>query len=689
MNQPLTAAIALALSAHAAVAAVRYVNPAASGANNGTTWTDAHTDLHAALATASSGDEIWVVRGIYKPTTGIDRNTRFLLNPDVKIRGGFVGTETILNQRPIDPDPVGANPAHDTILSGDIGAPGFGDNSHRILELLAPGDPTLVERIVLTGAESSATIDGALVMSASVPGTPTIRDCLIVTNRSGRGAGVNISSARAAFENCNLIDNVTPGDTGGAVNAFASPSLAFSYCLFQSNSAGFVGGGAVQAGGSTVSFTGCTFVFNTAQGEGGAVRISDFPSPSVASFTDCNFSLNTSLGTNTGGAVLIRNSSGTFANCYIARNTAAQGGAIGGQNAGSITIDDCTLFDNTANFGGALYPSDLTVTITDSLFNSNQAGAGGAIESSFGATLNISSTDFFANQSTSSSGGALSLSGGSVTAKNSRFQSNTSVATGGAIAVAGGSPRFLNCQFIANSSLSAGAGVIVQAGSPVFAGCVFRNNTAASFGSAFSASGASAGGSIVNCTIINNTSDFAGCAVRASGPLTIANCIIRDNTAPAQIDGTNFAVSYSNTTQTVAGVGNINADPLFSAASLGQFSLTSGSPCIDAGDSSAVPADLLEDPVSNPRRVNDPATADTGAGPAPRVDIGAYEYNPPTGCPGDANNDSAINGADLSVLLGQFAQQVPPGSGGDFNNDGFVNGADLSVLLANFGAACQ
>ncbi len=57
-------------------------------------------------------------------------------------------------------------------------------------------------------------------------------------------------------------------------------------------------------------------------------------------------------------------------------------------------------------------------------------------------------------------------------------------------------------------------------------------------------------------------------------------------------------------------------------------------------------------------------------------------------CPADANGDSLVNGADLSVLLGQFGQSVPANTGADFNGDGLVNGADLSVLLASFGASC-
>jgi len=56
-------------------------------------------------------------------------------------------------------------------------------------------------------------------------------------------------------------------------------------------------------------------------------------------------------------------------------------------------------------------------------------------------------------------------------------------------------------------------------------------------------------------------------------------------------------------------------------------------------------------------------------------------------CPGDANGDCQTNGADLSVLLGQFNTNVSPGTGADYNSDGTVNGADLSVLLSNFGCS--
>lgn len=60
-------------------------------------------------------------------------------------------------------------------------------------------------------------------------------------------------------------------------------------------------------------------------------------------------------------------------------------------------------------------------------------------------------------------------------------------------------------------------------------------------------------------------------------------------------------------------------------------------------------------------------------------------FTAPPSCAGDTNGDGHTNGADLSVLLGQFNSSVTPGTGADLNGDGQVNGADLSVMLADFG----
>ena len=78
---------------------VIYVDADAAGANNGSNWTDAYTDLQDALGAAAEGDEMWVAEGMYKPTSGSDRTISFDLVSGVALYGGFNGTEATRDER--------------------------------------------------------------------------------------------------------------------------------------------------------------------------------------------------------------------------------------------------------------------------------------------------------------------------------------------------------------------------------------------------------------------------------------------------------------------------------------------------------------------------------------------------------------------------------------------------------------
>ena len=77
----------------------------------GATWVDA-CSLQNAISLSTSGSEIWVAAGNYKPTSSADRAISFTLKSGLSIYGGFAGTETTREQR----NPV----TNITILSGDI-----------------------------------------------------------------------------------------------------------------------------------------------------------------------------------------------------------------------------------------------------------------------------------------------------------------------------------------------------------------------------------------------------------------------------------------------------------------------------------------------------------------------------------------------------------------------------------------
>ena len=56
----LVACVFLSVIVCPAVGKIIHVNDDAGGANNGTSWTDAYTDLQSALSTSNFGDQIWV-----------------------------------------------------------------------------------------------------------------------------------------------------------------------------------------------------------------------------------------------------------------------------------------------------------------------------------------------------------------------------------------------------------------------------------------------------------------------------------------------------------------------------------------------------------------------------------------------------------------------------------------------------
>ncbi|MCF7869443.1 MAG: hypothetical protein K9N09_12190, partial [Candidatus Cloacimonetes bacterium] len=99
-----------------------FVNDDAAGNNSGINWRHAYTSFQTALEAASSGKQIWVAKGTYKPSQETDGTTdtpaefAFQMVDGVEIYGGFSGTEADISAR-IDYKIGGAN---ETILSGDL-----------------------------------------------------------------------------------------------------------------------------------------------------------------------------------------------------------------------------------------------------------------------------------------------------------------------------------------------------------------------------------------------------------------------------------------------------------------------------------------------------------------------------------------------------------------------------------------
>lgn len=293
------------------------------------------------------------------------------------------------------------------------------------------------------------------------------------------------------------------------------------------------------------------------------------------------------------------------------------------------SIVNCVFLNNTARGGGAVYGSWFTnMTLDHCRFVGNHAVAGGAMTVFYGQ-IHAMACQFEGNVAT---GGSFEEEPGYGLA---------GPAGGGAVHLHG--PQygpmhsFLNCAFL-NNMAPAGFGGAISAGYEAgeqftVAQCVFRDNGspggeaiqmfgcdvlvgACSFDGDGGAEGRSVAGNIAGSTL----SGFDNCIMwgPGNGPrldvelhqpslVTVRHCDIRGCGG----SGLNWMLSGI-----IDGGGNLDSDPLFADPDL---HLTSGSPCIDAGDAALLPVDLTLDYGGNPR-----VTDGNGDGTA-LLDIGAYE----------------------------------------------------------------
>lgn len=116
---------------------VYYVDANATGVNDGSSWTDAFTNVEDALALTNLNDAVWVAKGTY---TLVDKNTPIAVSTnELDIIGGFAGTEMTLADR----DLTAIHTTNATIFTGDINGDDIDgdftsnktDNAERLFEL--------------------------------------------------------------------------------------------------------------------------------------------------------------------------------------------------------------------------------------------------------------------------------------------------------------------------------------------------------------------------------------------------------------------------------------------------------------------------------------------------------------------------------------------------------------------------
>ena len=335
-------------------------------------------------------------------------------------------------------------------------------------------------------------------------------------------------------------------------------------------------------------------------------------------------------------------------------------------------------------------------------------------------------------------GGGMYNFRGSPTVMNCTFSNNRAALGGGGLNNEQSDPTLINCVFRGNTAFFSGGGIRGWESGPTLFNCVFTGNTAESGGVAWHGASTAA---YTNCTFSSNSAPlgsalgFDSCCPQQPSNVTLANCVLWDGGSEIRnFDGSTITITYSdvqdadpNDASVYPGLGNIDDDPRFVDADGSDnipgtgddnLRLMPDSPCSDAGDNTALPPGVTTDLEGNPRFIDNPDAPDTGNGPPPIVDMGAYEFFTDCNendvpdlletdtdgdgmiddCEDDDDNDGVLDGADLDSInpyacedvdqdscddcavgadgFGPLADNDPANDGPDNDGDGTCNAGD-------------
>jgi hypothetical protein len=403
---------------------------------------------------------------------------------------------------------------------------------------------------------------------------------------------------------------------------------------------------------------------------------------------------------------------------------------------------------NTTILSGDLSANDATwpsgTGRTENAFNvvtasGASANPGGVLD---GFTVQSGQANGPNNSFTGRGGGIVIVSGANPTIRNSRFRFNAGNFGGGAY-ITGASATFEDCVLELNNGGGFGGGCDMASATATWTRCQFLDNTASRAGglevfgsstvtvdnslfarntSTSSSAGNSGGGlwigpsatatptvTVRNSTIVANRSPSvsgAGLQVTGSGALapsvTVRNTIAWGNLGPAnatsgqQLTGT-LSAQHSLVQGSLAGTGNIASDPQFADSAAGNYRLLPTSPAIDAGSNTAAGTQTI-DLDASPRRRDDPRRADTGVGPAPVIDLGAFEHQPVctpsdvAGPGGVIGPEGELTADDIILFITWFVatdlRADIAGSGQQPTPDAELTADDVILFITRFTAGC-
>lgn len=349
--------------------------------------------------------------------------------------------------------------------------------------------------------------------------------------------------------------------------------------------------------------------------------------------------------------IRVLNSHLAIRNCLIIGNPSVDAGAVYSTNS-TLTVSNCLFASIVRSNAGSLWMFSSSAVITDSYFTNCEAGGWGVV-SAIDTTTSVTRCAFESNNSP-----CVKLYGAPVqnrppsTITNCVFRGNLSGVEG-----SGHAAEIHSCLFVGNS----------RVGATLEHANLWINNS----------------------TIVNNFGAGVSYLDTYGRDLKITNSIIWGN--PSQIDisaASSVLVSYNDIEGGYAGVGNIDAAPLFDYATGNDYGLAANSPCVDAGSNYW---------IRNGSSLDDTCRVKDGNGDgAPIVDMGAYEATGPmldcnsngqcdtvdgeAGAITDCNHNLIEDGCEIAsgTTLDRNANGIPDECEPDCNSNGAPDDYDVT-----------
>ena len=280
-------------------------------------------------------------------------------------------------------------------------------------------DVVQINGLTLTGGNAA---DGGAVWVEL--GNVTFSGTTFDKNTAALGGAI-YNTATLVLSHCAITNNTSTDGNGGGINNGAGASLSLANSTVSGNSAGTLEGGGLDNSGSA-QILGGTFSGNQAY-EGGAI------------FNEYNGQLPITQGT-------------TFSN----NSATLDGGAI--YNSGQTTITQALFNGNQAQatagavgYGGALFNAS-TASISESTFAGNTTnGYGGAIENLYSANLTLNDDTISTNTA------AISGSGLNIETMAPGISSGIKTVAPGITSAVGGDPTINNTIIAGNTAISGAA----------------------------------------------------------------------------------------------------------------------------------------------------------------------------------------------------------------------------------------